>query len=381
MGYRYIGAKNKLSDQILDKIRDLVNPSSHIIDLMCGTGQVSLSLREAGYRVTAVDLMTYSFHHANVQLFLNQPPDFSGLSGTPGIKYFKNNPQNLFDTSQYEAVLSYLNNLKPNQGHFWNEYGAEGQPENGSKSRKYFTADNAGKIDAIRKKISEWRRTGSITDLEYSLLIHDLIMASNDIANIAGTYGHYLSKLISRALDPLILRPSKFSHNDNIYNHKVIQGYAEKLSKSLKADLCYIDPPYMKRQYAANYHILETIARGDEPEAVGVSGLRPWRDQYSNFCSKVHIRNSFRKIFSEMDCPNFLISYSEDGLLTIEEMITLFEEFGSVDVTEIKYKRFKSNNSQLDEFLTEYLICIKKSNYLVQPQDSLEQSAHVRGAK
>ncbi|MCZ5120468.1 DNA adenine methylase [Escherichia coli] len=38
--------------------------------------------------------------------------------------------------------------------------------------------------------------------------------------------------------------------------------------KQIQCDLCYIDPPYMKRQYAANYHILETLARGDEPEAM-----------------------------------------------------------------------------------------------------------------
>ncbi len=35
----------------------------------------------------------------------------------------------------------------------------------------------------------------------------------------------------------------------------------------MNAYLCYVDPPYMKRQYAANYHLLETIAKGDNPVA------------------------------------------------------------------------------------------------------------------
>ena len=203
-------------------------------------------------------------------------------------------------------------------------------------------------------------------------------MAANYIANIAGTYGHYLSKVIARAKDPLTLKPSIFSSNDNIKGHNVVQGYAEEISKSIKADLCYIDPPYMKRQYAANYHILETIARGDKPEAAGVSGLRPWRDQYSNFCSKVHIRDSFRQIFSSMNCPHFLISYSEDGLLKIEEITELFAEFGNVETKEIKYKRFKSNNSQLDEYLTEYLIHLEKAT--VHPQHSSQQYEHAQDA-
>ena len=30
-------------------------------------------------------------------------------------------------------------------------------------------------------------------------------------------------------------------------------------------DAVYADPPYTKRQYAAYYHILETIAAGDRP--------------------------------------------------------------------------------------------------------------------
>ena len=139
----------------------------------------------------------------------------------------------------------------------------------------------------------------------------------------------------------------------------VLKGYAEELSKNISCDLCYIDPPYMKRQYAANYHILETLAREDEPEAIGVSGLRPWRDQYSNFCTKTKIRSSFRKIFTEMKCKDFLVSYNEDGLLTIEEIKEVFSEFGKIQVSSFKNKRFRSNDSPLGTDLTEYLIHLK----------------------
>ena len=378
MGYRYIGAKNKLSDHILNKVSEIVAPGAHIVDLMCGTGQVSLALREEGYRITAIDLMTYSQHHATVQLFINKTPEFTELSKLQEIRKHKENPKNLFGISVYEAILSFLNNLEPARGYFWKECSPDGNPANGEKPRKYFTSGNAGKIDAIREQIEQWRQLGKISDVENSLLIHDLIMAANDIANIAGTYGHYLSKVIARAKEPLTLKPSVFSSNENIKGHNVLQGYAEEISKSIQADLCYIDPPYMKRQYAANYHILETIARGDKPEAVGVSGLRPWRDQYSNFCSKVHIRDSFRQIFSGMNCQHFLISYSEDGLLKIDEMTELFEEFGNVETKEIKYKRFKSNNSQLDEYLTEYLIYLEKTTS--HPQHSAQQCEHAQDA-
>jgi len=116
----------------------------------------------------------------------------------------------------------------------------------------------------------------------------------------------------------------------------------------------------MKRQYAANYHLIETLARGDEPEVVGVSGLRPWRDQYSDFCSKLKIRNSFRRIFSEMNCDQFLISYSEDGLLAENEMLELFGEFGEVTLKKIPFKRFKSNVGGEGGTVAEYLFHLRK---------------------
>ena len=185
-------------------------------------------------------------------------------------------------------------------------------------------------------------------------------MAANDIANIAGTYGHYLSKISGRANCRLLMKPTNLLISKDGGRHAIIKGYAEEIAKDISCDLCYIDPPYMKRQYAANYHILETIAREDEPAAIGLSGLRPWRDQYSNFCTKTKIRGSFARIFENMKCQEYLISYSEDGLLKLEELKNIFNKYGKVSVSAIKYKRFKSNKSKLKQELTEYLIHVKK---------------------
>ena len=120
----------------------------------------------------------------------------------------------------------------------------------------------------------------------------------------------------------------------------------------------YLDPPYIKRQYAANYHILETIARGDFPDAVGKSGLRNWRDQYSNFCTKTKGIDSFEKVIRNSDCSNYIISYSEDGLFTIPELIDALKKYGKIELIEVDHKRFKSNNSKLAKKLKEYLIII-----------------------
>lgn len=358
MGFRYIGSKDKLSDIIISEIKSLNKDAEHIIDLMAGTGLFSLALRENNFKVTAVDVMTYSFHHLNVHLFLSEAPTFTKINGINEIERF--NYGSLFGCNNYETLLNYLNSLTPIKGYFHKEFSPEGNPSNTTKRRKYFTSHNAAKIDAIRTEIKRLRQENLITANEHSLLIHDLIMAVNDIANIAGTYGHYLSKFVKRAEDPIKLYPSTFSSVGRTSGHKVYRKYAEEVSKLISGDLCYIDPPYIKRQYAANYHILETIAREDTPEAIGDSGLRPWRDQYSNFCSKVKIRESFNQILTNINCTDFLISYSEDGLVPIDDLISFLSNYGNVKKTDIRYKRFKSNDSKKDLNFNEFLIHLRK---------------------
>ena len=359
MGFRYIGSKDKLTDVIISEIKLINKKAKHIIDLMAGTGLFSLALRENGFQVTAVDVMTYSYHHLNVHLFLGEAPSFKGINGISKIAKCK--PNGLFASNNYETILNYLNELKPLKGYFYKEFSPEGRPSNLTNPRKYFTGNNAAKIDSIRKEIKYLWKNKKITEYEHSLLLHDLIMATNNIANIAGTYGHFLSSFVRRAEDPILLTPSSFSKDGNLEGHKALMGYAEELANLLEGDLCYIDPPYIKRQYAANYNILETIAREDEPEAIGVSGLRPWRDQYSNFCYKIKIRSSFDKILQGIKCKDFLISYSEDGLLTIDELITFLSSYGIVYKKAIKYKRFRSNNSKKGAMLNEYLIHLHRN--------------------
>lgn len=348
MGYRYIGSKDKLSQFLINEIRMQCPQASSVIDLMAGTGLFSLALRKQGFRVLASDVMTYSYHHLVVNLLMNSAPKFDGLRGILG------------EYCNYENVINYLNELPPVSGFFTREFSPFGSPNSGCNPRMYFTGENAEKIDAIRKTIKDWHLHGMITAKEHSLLLHDLIMATNDIANIAGTYGHFLSHFVKRSMDNIELKPFVFDEDNNIIGHEIRRGYAENIARELKADVCYIDPPYIKRQYAANYHILETIAREDEPEAVGVSGLRPWRDQYSDFCSKVKIRNAFDTIIRNIKCDNIFISYSEDGLLSLSELMDFLSKYGKIQLRKIKYKRFRSNNSNKGLDLTEYLLSLQK---------------------
>ncbi|MFP7675767.1 DNA adenine methylase [Marivita sp. S0852] len=342
MSYRYIGNKTRLLPILLDSFKTVVKDGATVADIMCGTAAVSEALRTAGYRVIASDMMTFAAHHARVRLLLSEKPEFTGTG-----------------LGRYAGVLAHLNQLKPQNGVFHKEYSPDGVPENGSDPRKYFSGENAGRIDAITAQLNQWQQAGALSETENSLLRHDLVLASNRVANIAGTYGHHRSKWGTSALASLELRPTTLL-NGHRTDHIVHQGPAETVAPLIEADLCYIDPPYMKRQYAANYHIIETIARGDSPEAVGVSGLRPWRDQYSDFCSKVKIRDAFRMIFNLAQCDQFMISYSEDGLLTEEQLMELFSEVGTVSLQKIPFTRFRSNAGGQGGTVIEYLFHIKR---------------------
>lgn len=348
--YRYIGNKTKLLPHILERSRELIGETGTVADIMAGTGAVSYEYRRAGYRVIASDMMTYSYHHLISNLTIGCAPAFNLVIEIEGMELNGNG---------YETVLGYLNSLEGEEGFFFKEFSPDGKPKNGCEPRKYFSSINAKKIDSIRKKIKEWKEKNLLTPQEESLLKHTLIMAVNEVANISGTYGYFLAEFKKNALDNIELKPEEFS-DYNYSGHIVRLGFAEDLAKSITADLCYIDPPYMKRQYAANYHILETIARGDYPDAVGKSGLRDWWDQHSKLCTKTKGIQSFEKIIGEMNCNAFLISYSEDGLFSLEQLEECFSQFGHVEVRKIDYNRFRSNDSKLPKQLKEYLISVER---------------------
>ena len=349
--YRYIGNKTKLLPHITERIREMIGNTGTVADIMAGTGSVALELRKCGYTVVASDVMTYSYHHLVTNLLIGSYPTFSGLISAGIISADSVQP--------YQDTLAYLNSLPAKQSFFYREFSPDGTPLNGCPARKYFTAENAAKIDSIRETINTWIEKKMITSIEESLLKHTLIMAVNEVANISGTYGYFLSDFKKNANDALTLSPVEIYTNNSI-GHTVRLGFAENLAGLITADLCYIDPPYMKRQYAANYHILETIARGDFPEAIGKSGLRDWWDQHSKLCTKTRGLQSFDKIMSDMHCDKFLISYSEDGLFTLEQLKESFRKFGTVEVQLIDYNRFRSNDSKLPPKLKEYLISVER---------------------
>ena len=338
--YRYIGNKTAILGPLLEILCRDANDRTVFADLMTGTGAVAQGLAEHGHNVVAADILTFPTFHASVRLRMPQAPEFRGLGMT------------------YSEVLDDLNKSAGRPGFYWQEYSPEGRPKNGSQPRKYLSPSNAMLLDQIDSKIAGWLDSQAITDAENALLRHDLILAVNRIANIAGTYGHFRATFSKASLAPLEIRPSVFNPWASEAN-TVIRGPVEELAKTAKADFLYLDPPYKKRQYAANYHLLETIALGDHPEPVGKSGLRDWWPEYSDFCSKRKIGSAFEAVLENDSFERVFVSYSEDGLLNEVQMFNLLSDFGKVKVHGFSHKRFKSNASTLGPSLRELVFEIE----------------------
>ena len=342
MSYRYLGNKSRLKDWITDAIAEKLPLGATVADPMCGTATVSAELAVRGFRVIASDQLKFPVLHAQARLLHNGSTNF-GPAG-----------------SAYEDYIETLNGLRSVKALFWQEYSDEGTPINGSRPRKYLTGPNAARVDSIRLEIKKWREDG-LHSRAADLLLHDLILAINRVANIAGTYGFYRSSWNLDSLNQIRLQPTKIiSHR---YAHEVYHARADEVLARVAADAVYLDPPYTQRQYAGNYHIPETIAREDDPEPVGEGGLRNWSALASDFCYRRRTSSAFKRILDSTNARWIFISYSEDAHLPSAELIDLLGAYGRVELREKPLERFRSNSKVAREGqVREHLYILEMKN-------------------
>lgn len=339
MTFRYIGSKARIVEVIAGQI-GAPRGSGRFVDLFCGTGAVAEAAARLGWDVHLNDHLHSAVTMAAARLVTPRQAPFHDLGG-------------------YPAAVDQLNALPPVEGFIHREY-SPASLRQGGPERRYFTEANAGRIDAIRARIGEWAADGRIDRTETLLLIADLLSAVNRAANIAGTYGCFLSKWQSNALEPIRLRPrTLFSGQGSV---TVSVSDAERCPVD-PYDLVYIDPPYTKRQYAAYYHILETVTLGDEPVVEGVSGLRPWREKASDFCYRTRALAAFVRMVENLDANRLLISYSDDAHIDIDDLAEALRAHGTVLPMQLReIGRYRPNRaaSASSGSVSEYLIQVDR---------------------
>lgn len=330
----FLGHKRALLDFIFAKIReasgDIRGP---VADLFSGSGAVATAFKKRGFQVLANDQLYWCALLSEAQLLNDGHPRFSRLIKSAPRVFSGPNPP-------YERVLALLEKLHGRKGFIYRSY-SPASVRFGSPARMYFTEANAARIDGIRAQIEEWRPL--LERGEFALLVSTLVMAATECSNIAGTFGCYLKHWKPRSLAALRLKPLEVSCTGTS-GHEVYSEDAQTLVSRVRVAVAYADPPYTKRQYAAYYHVLETIALFDEPLLLGSTGLRPWKEKSSPYCFRRKAPLALEQLVSRLNCGHFFLSYNEDGQIPHQGILEILGRYGVARTFETRSRRYKSSS-------------------------------------
>ena len=333
---RFIGNKENLLDWIFHTLEKNQVKGNNLFDFFSGTTNVAQYFKKRGFQVSCSDLLYLSYCLQKAYIENNTEPTFEKLiDKIPQIQ------SGLFELTPLESVVNYLNSIKPIKGFIYHNYTPEGTTDL-DVQRKYFSSENGGKIDAIRTYIEKWHLSGDITEMEYYILLSCLIETVPFFANIAGVYAAFHKKWDPRAIKPLQLRSIQIIKSNK--EHKVYNTDSLLLCNEINTDILYLDPPYNERQYAPNYHVLETIAKYDNPEIKGITGMRDYSNQKSSFCSEKSALRDLERIASSAKYKYLILSYNSEGIMKQDDIIHILSKFGKVKLEETDYTRYKSNN-------------------------------------
>jgi adenine-specific DNA-methyltransferase len=337
----YIGSKFQLLEWVTSSIKEKTGFESFndktIADLFSGTGVCAYHFRKCGAKVISNDAELYS----------------SIITHAFTCSTF---------TKYCETVLAELQQELENGLHndFVGFITTHYSPYNNNE-RKFFTVENARRIDYLRDKI-ETIKFDTID--EYKYILACIIISADAVSNVPAVYGCFLKNFKSKATKVLTLKPiHKLTDptNNNTYNSDVLDTQFINL---VSADIVYLDPPYNERQYSKNYFPLNIIAKRpidllSEKPLKGKTGI-PSDCFISPFCKRAMVEQSFEKLFNRLKTKWIFLSYNSESLIPKAEMIALMEKYGTCSVAECNYKRFKSFEYNKDSSIKEYLFCLQK---------------------
>ncbi|MCY3067573.1 MULTISPECIES: DNA adenine methylase [Aerococcus] len=321
---RYLGSKFKLLDFIESTTEPFIDTVEVVADLFAGTGVVADLFAKKGKKVIVNDIL-YSNYISYITWFGNQE-----------INYKK-----------VKQKIDELNQLQGLYGYCTRNFG-----------NKYFSNDNAMKIDAIREKINSYT---DINKREEAFLLTSLLYAADKIANTVGHYDAYRKKMDS--LNPIHLKVPKL----NTYKENLIYNQnANELVKNIKSDLVYIDTPYNSRGYENAYHVLENIITWTKPEVEGISKKAVTRKQKASDYNKKIAPLAFNDLITNIKAKYILVSYNNmakkgnsrsNAKISNEEIISTLEKKGKVSIYSHDFQAFTTGKSKIDNHKELLYLC------------------------
>ena len=347
----YLGNKRKLLDYIATEVelalKELGLEKGKICDLFSGSGIVARRLKQYASRLYANDLENYSY-------IINDC-------------YLTNSED--FNEKFYDELYAKIMAKEPVEGIITNNYAPKDDNNIKEGERVFYTHNNAVIIDTIRTAIDE------VPESYKKFFIGPLLYEASVHANTSGVFkGFYKSKTenvgkfggegenaLERILGSIELKKPIFSNYD--CQVTLFREDANVLVKHLRGlDVTYIDPPYNQHPYGSNYFMLNTIIDNKIGHNIStVSGIPDdWNKSLYN--KKNEALKTFEQLVNDIDSKYLIISYNNEGFISLDEMQNMLSKYGELTTKEIDYVAFRGsrNFKNRSKHTTEYLFILKK---------------------
>ena len=301
---KYLGSKRRL----VPVLGELFTASGArtALDLFTGTTRVAQELKRRGGHVTAVDTARYSEVFARCYVALDAGE---------------------VDDRALDDALAHLRSLPGRPGYFTETFCVRS---------RFFQPFNGERIDAIRAAIAA-DHAGSALE---PVLLTSLIEAADRVDSTTGVQMAYVKRWSSRSAKPLELRRPELLAGTG----RAVRADAVAVAGSLgPVDFAYLDPPYNQHRYFTNYHVWETLVAWDAPEHYGVACKRvDARDPATKsvFNSKPAMPDALRAVVGAVDARLLVLSYNDEGWLTLDELVEACAPRGAVEVLAFDSKRY-----------------------------------------
>ena len=341
----YIGSKFQLLDWITSNMKEK-------------TGWDSFANKRIGDMFSGTGIVSYYFRKHQAQVISNDAELYSSI-----ITYAFT--RSIYTETCKKIIEEFQKDIQDNKhlstiGFITTHY----SPYN-SCERKFFTIENAQRIDYLRHSLEIIKENISFD--EYQFILASILLSADAVSNVPAVYGCFLKNFKTKAQKNLTVMPihnntSQAVDGSNTFNYDVLNI---DFLRSLETDMVYLDPPYNARQYSKNYFPLNIIAK--TPEILltemplkGKTGI-PADCFISPFCKKGGVvEKAFDLLFRELKTKWIFLSYNSESIVSKEKMLDIMKNYGDASVIERDYKRFKSFEYNKDVEIKEYLFCLNK---------------------
>jgi adenine-specific DNA-methyltransferase len=344
----YIGNKRKLLRLLHQAVEHTAaGPGASFVDFFAGSGVVSRWAKMLGYQVIANDWEPYAQAINRCFIACNAPPAFASLGG-------------------YGQAIEQLNSLPPQAGWVTEHLCPTDDVQfDVTRDRMFYMRKNGMRIDAIREQIAAWKDAGRIDDMEEACLLAPLLYQTCYTSNTSGVFkgfhngwGGQTSTALYRIAGDLRLTPPVFWDNglDNAVFREDAQTLAERLSGE-EIDIAYLDPPYNQHPYGSNYHVLNSVALWDKPplspritRGTKAAIRTDWRtERRSAYNYRDEACRAYDRLIDTIRARFILTSYSTDGMIPLESLLTSAAKRGHVSVVMQGYKRYRVSSQRFSK--------------------------------